>query len=146
MNAVMRAAVHDRAGNACEYCHSRQDDEPFFRYQVEHIIAKQHGGEDGSENLALACPHCNLHKGPNLAGLDPLDGSLVALFHPRSQHWADHFRLNGPRIEGMTPAGRATVRVLDMNDPFRVEARAALVTRQPPGAIPPDEESESSGA
>ena len=43
--------------------------EPFFAYHVEHIVA--HGGRDDSENLALACYHCNAHKGPNLSGLDP---------------------------------------------------------------------------
>jgi hypothetical protein len=29
------------------------------------------GGSDDPDNLALACHHCNLHKGPNLAGVDP---------------------------------------------------------------------------
>ena len=32
---------------------------PFFAYHVGHIVARQHGGTDESENLALACYHCN---------------------------------------------------------------------------------------
>lgn len=47
-------------------------------FHVDHIIPRQHGGLTQLDNLALACLHCNRHKGPNLAGLDPLDG---AWFH-----------------------------------------------------------------
>ena len=127
MDAAVRAMVRSRAGDCCEYCHSHQDDEPFFRFQVEHIIAKQHGGEDGDENLALACPHCNLHKGPNIAGLDPLDGALTQLFHPRRQLWDEHFANRGALVMGQTAVGRATVDVLSMNDRLRVEHRATLL-------------------
>jgi hypothetical protein len=37
-------------------------------FHVEHIIPQQHGGITSEENLALSCPHCNMHKGPNLTG------------------------------------------------------------------------------
>ena len=60
-----------------------QEAEPFFTYHVEHIIARRHGGGDNSENLAFACYHCNLHKGPNLSGIDQESGALVRLFNPR---------------------------------------------------------------
>ncbi len=66
-------------------------------------------------NLALACPHCNRYEGPNIAGLDPLTGQLVRLFHPRRDEWADHFDPDGARINGRTPVGRATFQVLAMN-------------------------------
>ncbi len=130
MDAPTKALVRVRAADRCEYCHSHQDDEPFFRFQTEHVIAKQHGGSDDPDNLALACPHCNLHKGPNLAGLDPLDDVLTPLFHPRRQRWADHFAYQGPLIIGQTPTGRATVRVLNINDRMRVELRASLPPRE----------------
>lgn len=126
MNAATKALVRARAGDCCEYCQSRQSDEPYFRFQVEHVVAKQHGGGDDAANLALACPHCNLHKGPNLAGLDPLDGSLTPLFNPRQQRWQDHFAHRGPLILGQTAVGRATVLVLNLNDCIRVELRATL--------------------
>ena len=129
MDEATRLLVRSRAGNRCEYCHSHQDDEPFFRFQFEHVIAKQHGGCDENSNLALACPHCNLHKGPNLAGLDPLDGTLSPLFHPRQHRWEDHFAVRGPLIMGQTAVGRATVRVLNMNDRLRVELRASIQDR-----------------
>jgi hypothetical protein len=126
MDAATRTLVRERAGNRCEYCHSHQDDEPFFRFQVEHVVARQHGGADDDSNLALACPHCNLHKGPNIAGLDPFDSALARLFTPREQRWEDHFAFRGPLIMGLTSVGRTTVRVLNMNDRIRVELRAAL--------------------
>jgi 5-methylcytosine-specific restriction endonuclease McrA len=87
MEAAVRNFVRSRAGNRCEYCRSNQDDEPFAQFQIEHVIARQHGGSDAADNLALACSNCNLHKGPNLAGLDPLDGALVRLFNPRRDRW-----------------------------------------------------------
>jgi hypothetical protein len=41
----------------------------------------------------------------------------------------EHFLLQGVRIEGLTPAGRATVYVLAMNDTRRLELRAELLQR-----------------
>ena len=63
--------MRNRAGNRCEYCQLRQEDSPLAALHVEHIVPKTHGGTDDLENLALACIDCNLHKGPNLTGIDP---------------------------------------------------------------------------
>jgi hypothetical protein len=104
----------------------RQEDEPFVTYQVEHIIAIQHGGSDEVENLALACSHCNLHKGPNLSGIDPSTGQVETLFHPRRQSWEEHFEFRDVLITGKTPFGRVTVQVLAMNAEIRVDLRQAL--------------------
>lgn len=126
MDRATQRLVRDRAGGVCEYCRYHEADEPFHTYQIEHVIPKQHGGADHDSNLALACPHCNRHKGPNLASLDPFDDALTPLFNPRTQRWEDHFARRGPLIMGQTAVGRATVRVLNMNDRWRVLARAAL--------------------
>ena len=125
IGSATRRLVRRRADNRCEYCRAHQDDEPFFRYQIEHVIAIQHGGTDDDDNLALACSHCNRHKGPNLAGIDPETGAMERLFHPRRQVWNDHFEIRGSFIIGTTPTGRVTVRVLGINDPARVELRRA---------------------
>jgi hypothetical protein len=106
-----------------------QEDIPLVAFHVEHIVPRQHGGADDPDNLALACYHCNLHKGPNLTGIDPDTGSIVPLFNPRREAWNDHFSLDGPAIMGRTPTGRATVRVLGMNAPTRIELRTALRMR-----------------
>jgi hypothetical protein len=72
-----------------------QEAEPFFTYHVEHIIARRHGGGDNSENLAFACYHCNLHKGPNLSGIDQESGALVRLFNLTPARTSGMTTLNG---------------------------------------------------
>jgi hypothetical protein len=126
MDAKTREFVRTRAGDRCEYCLLRQE-QTGLSHHVEHVIAKQHGGSDDPENLALACNRCNACKGPNLTGIDVETSELVPLFHPRRDMWAEHFEFLGPRIAGRTPRGRATVRVLQMNDERRLERRAELL-------------------
>jgi hypothetical protein len=120
----LRRLVRSPAGDRCEYCGLRQEADPFFRFHVEHVIALQHGGPTVPENLALSCHHCNLHKGPNLSGIDPESGAMVALFNPRLQQWEEHFALRGRTIQGLTETGRATVVVLAMNAPGRRDLRS----------------------
>ena len=127
MDAATRQFVWERAEHRCEYCRLHQDHEPFFRFHVEHIVAKQHRGGDGLDNLALSCHHDNEHKGPNLSGIDPQTGKVVRLFHPRRQRWRRPIRLVGPFIVGRTQCGRATVAVLALNAPDRVTLRAHLM-------------------
>jgi hypothetical protein len=126
MDAATRNPVRRRAGEQCEYCGLSQDDVPFVTFHVDHIIPKQHGGTGDPSNLALACHHCNLHKGTNLTGIDPDTGQVVALFSPRDPAWYEHFEVRGILIAGLTPTGRATVRVLGMNTVDRLELRAEL--------------------
>ncbi|MBK5290552.1 MAG: HNH endonuclease [Acidobacteriia bacterium] len=127
-NSETRDLVRRRAGSRCEYCLLRQE-HTHFTHHVEHIVAKQHGGSEEPANLALACHRCNLRKGPNLTGIDPLTNQVVALFHPRRDQWHDHFRVREVRIEGTTPIGRATVNALAMNDARRLDLRQELLLR-----------------
>ncbi|WP_165229694.1 HNH endonuclease [Aquisphaera insulae] len=126
MNDALRGRIRRRARYRCEYCRLPQS-AVSTRHQIEHVIAEQHRGDDDESNLALACTHCNLHKGPNIAGRDPLTEELCRLYHPRSDRWSEHFAWEGPRLIGLTPVGRTTVQVLDMNDPLMVETREALI-------------------
>ena len=128
MDVATRELVRRRADNRCEYCLLRQEYSD-LAHHVEHIVARQHGGADDPDNLALACHRCNLRKGPNLTGIDSLTGQLVTLFHPRRHRWADHFRVRGVTIEGETAIGRATVHVLALNDTRRLELRTELLGR-----------------
>lgn len=109
------------------------DDVPL---QMDHVIARQHRGADTPDNLALACLSCNVHKGPNLAGIDPDTGRLAALFNLRRDARDGHFRWSGPRLIGITSGGRATVDVLAINDPENVAARELLMAE---GRFPPAE-------
>jgi hypothetical protein len=126
MKRLLRKFVRERAGYRCEYCHLPLAGVPLMRFHVEHILAKQHGVNDDPDNLALACYHCNLHKGPNLSGIDPLTGRIVRLFHPRKQIWRRHFRWNGPVLSGLTSVARATIAVLAINHRDRIEMRRLL--------------------
>ncbi|MEO5716262.1 MAG: HNH endonuclease [Luteolibacter sp.] len=90
---------------------------------MEHIVAKQHRGTDDVNNLALACHHCNLFKGPNLTSRDPDGDALVGLFHPRNSNWDDHFRIDSGRVIGLTAVGRTTVFLLEMNADQHVDLR-----------------------
>jgi hypothetical protein len=96
-------------------------------FEIDHIIAEQHGGQTVAANLALACFPCNKYKGPNLAGIDPKTGRIVRLFHSRRHAWRRHFRWDGPFLIGRTPIGRATVAVFRMNHPLRVRLRVELI-------------------
>lgn len=128
MDAATRQRVRQRANHRCEYCHLPQSAAPFLSFHIEHIRASQHGGDDALDNLALACPDCNRHKGPNLSSIDPDTQQLVPLFNPRTNLRDECFDLEGPVIVGLNPVGRATARLLAMNDDIRVEMRAELQT------------------
>ena len=129
MDESVRQFVRERAGQRCEYCRLPQAVGLAIRFHIEHIRPSQHGGGDALDNLALACPNCNWHKGPNLSGVDPASDAVVPLFNPRAQLWIEHFSLVGLRIIGVTPLGRATVQLLRMNAPDRVEVRQELELR-----------------
>jgi len=125
MNSALEALVRQRAKGLCEYCHfpERLAEVPF---QIEHIIAKQHGGPTESENLALSCAFCNRYKGPNLSGIDPPTRKVVRLFDPRKQSWNEHFEWNEPVLVGKTDIGRGTIQTLAINRPDAVLVRKLL--------------------
>ena len=131
---ALRKFVRDRAAGYCEYCRLHQDYDRYYAFHVEHIVARQHGGSTDPANLAWSCHSCNLHKGPNLSGLDPQTGRIVQLFHPRRDRWEQHFRWAGPILTARTAVGRATVAVLQLNTVERIELRMLLVNQ---GLFPP---------
>jgi hypothetical protein len=55
-----------------------------------------------------------------------MTGAVVDLFHPRRELWIDHFIFARSLIVGKTPSGRATIRVLAMNDSVLVTMRSLL--------------------
>jgi hypothetical protein len=126
MDAATSDLVKRRAGNRCEYCRLPQECSG-LHFHIEHITARQHGGSNHPENLALACPECNFHKGTNLTGIDPDTNQVTAIFRPRQDRWHDHFFLAGANIIGKTPVGRTSVWLLDMNSTHRVETRKILL-------------------
>ncbi|MEM6448645.1 MAG: HNH endonuclease [Cyanobacteria bacterium P01_D01_bin.123] len=114
---ALRQAIRKRANYLCEYCHSPERLSA-NRFTVDHVVPKSLSGSDTLENLALACRRCNERRYNFVAGVDPKTQSVVPIFNPRQQTWAEHFiwREQGVWIEGITPIGRATCIRLDLND------------------------------
>jgi hypothetical protein len=134
IDAALRKLVRERARHRCEYCRIHQDQDPFFTFPIDHIIALQHGGKTESDNLCLSCYRCNSHKGPNIASIDSDTGEMVTLFHPRRDNWNEHFEWNGTLLVGRTPVGRATVALLAINHPDYILLRESLMVE---GSFPP---------
>lgn len=129
MNPELVRQVRRRAQGRCEYCRLPASAYP-LPFHVDHIVAQQHGGSDSLDNLALACLHCNRHKGPNIAGRDPVGGEIVRLFDPRRDPWTEHFAWSGAELTARTGIGRVTIQVLAINDPdFRAVREALLAER-----------------
>jgi hypothetical protein len=122
MSAALRRLAKERAHDRCEYCGLHQQ-HSLISFHVEHIIPRQHGGATVAGNLALSCPNCNLHKGPNLTGIDPDTGEVGRLFHPRNDIWHEHFQSDGVQVAGVTAVGRTTVWLLAMNSEDQLRLR-----------------------
>lgn len=129
ISTAVRRAVRERARRLCEYCHADERWQ-FVRFTIDHVLPQSAGGSDDAENLALACRNCNERRGNRLEGRDPDTETVVPLFNPRHDRWAEHFAwdLERIRIVGLTPTGRATVERLDLNDDRH--HRAVLRIRQ----------------
>ena len=52
---------------------------------------------------------------------------MVRLFHPRLDRWAEHFAWKATKFVGITPVGRTTVAVLQINRTDAVLVREALM-------------------
>jgi 5-methylcytosine-specific restriction endonuclease McrA len=124
--AALRRLVRDRSGNRCEYCFVPES-VTFAPHWIDHIIAEKHGGKTEADNLANSCVLCNQSKGSDLTSIDPETGEIVALFYPRRDCWANHFRLVGGWIEPLTSTGRVTERLLRVNQSDRIEEREQLL-------------------
>lgn len=122
ISGSLKRLVIERADERCEYCRQPQGFS-LFRFEMEHIIARKHDGSTTAENLALACPLCNGHKGSDLGSIDPETGILTPFYHPRLQAWSAHFRFQQGEILPLTAEGRVTVKILRFNLPERVEER-----------------------
>jgi len=115
LNETLRLEIIKRAKNCCEYCRIHEDD-MFVGFEIDHIIANKHGGGNEIENLAYACPHCNQHKGSDLVTFIDSYEDIVTLYNPRKHKWEEHFESNLGEIVAKTKIGKATIKLLKMND------------------------------
>jgi hypothetical protein len=125
--AKIKRDVRELARNRCEYCHSQEPFSP-STFSIEHIVPLSVGGAHAVKNLALSCQQCNNRKYTSVTALDPLNGDLVRLFHPRQDHWSDHFAWNEDftLLLALTPTGRATTEKLQLNRTSLINLRRVL--------------------
>lgn len=126
--ATLRRRLIAADDHCCAYCQtcSANTGQPLT---LDHILPTSQGGGSTFDNLCFACRQCNEFKGAHRSGVDPLTGTSVPLFHPRHDHWAEHFTWDGSnsRIVGVTSIGRATVIALNLNNNVVVQARRRWV-------------------
>ena len=134
MDEPLEELVWERAENRCEYCQLHQH-YSLLTFEIDHIIARKHGGPTVAGNLALSCFYCNSFKGSNIAGRDPKTKKTTPLFNPRRHKWSRHFRWNGAVLMGRTPIGRTTIAVLNINEAEAVATRGLLIEA---GLFPPE--------
>lgn len=130
----IRQLVKARANGACEYCKFLDKFRTEFDV-VDHIIPRAKGGTDELDNLAHCCSYCNGCKGESTEAYDSEGSVIAALFNPRQQAWSHHFRWDDTLTEiiGLTPTGRATVTLLDMNRlPIKRFRKIAIGQGHPP--------------
>ena len=124
---ALRRLVEERANQRCEYCQLPAG-VTFFPHEVDHVIAEKHGGLTDADNLAFTCWRCNRYKGSDLGSFDPQTGAFSFLFNPRMQQWTEHFAFEGITLIGLTPEGRTTEKLLQLNSDERLAERQRLGT------------------
>jgi HNH endonuclease len=134
MKVELEDLVWSRAHSCCEYCQLAQS-QSNATFEIDHILAKKHGGKTRASNLALSCFYCNSFKSSNIGGLDKRSGKFTQLFNPRRHSWNRHFRWNGAYLVGRSAIGRTTVDVLMINSEMRVSHRRLLIAA---GEFPPE--------
>jgi HNH endonuclease len=117
--------VSERAGHRCEYCRVLAYLSA-FDYHIEHIIGLQHGEPNTINNLVYCCSICNWKKGPNISTILEFGGAIIPLFNPRTQKWFEHFEVENGYIKPLTLIGEATVKLLELNQPNKIDERCEM--------------------
>jgi hypothetical protein len=123
--ADLRRLIAARADGLCEYCLIAEED-TFYGCEADHIVSEKHGGSTDADNLANACVFCNQAKGSDVGSIHWETNEFIRFFNPRTDRWSDHFDLIENRIEGVTPIGVVTARILAFNSGARLLERETL--------------------
>ena len=120
--------VRDRAQGCCEYCLS-QESHATQGFSVEHIARSMLGARRprAISRWPVRGAIISSTIKPQLATLSA--ATSVPLFHPRRDHWYEHFIWNHDctLIVGLTPTGRATIEALHLNREGVVNLRRLLL-------------------
>jgi hypothetical protein len=124
---ILRLFVAQRAGFRCEYC-LLPEYASFYTFHIDHIISLKHGGLTTKENLANACPICNINKGSDIATVLDVITKPIRFYNPRIDLWSDHFEAQASGLlMPRTSIGEATIKILELNQTDSVIERSKMV-------------------
>jgi hypothetical protein len=135
ISVALQRAISSLSDDHCEYCWYPAAFSP-SSFHYDHIDPLANDGATILENLARACAGCNGLKQDKTHYYDPVTFQFTRLYHPRKQSWHDHFQWSDDEllIIGTSPAGRATVELLQVNRQANINLRQLLI---PVGLHPP---------
>jgi hypothetical protein len=87
-----------------------------IRFTIDHYEPQRSRSDLVNEysNLMYCCDECNLRKGDRSPPAEAR-AQLIWLFRPDTDYFDDHFKLNGIRLDPVSPAGDYTIDALDLN-------------------------------
>lgn len=90
---------------------------------VEHVVPQSEdaGQSNTYANCLYACRWCNRSR----SNLPLHDGNGNVLLNPTTSAWADHFEVRDDKLAPKTGSGQYTEVAYSINDPFKVQRRAA---------------------
>ena len=126
MNRELARAIRQRADGKCEYCRIPQFAFP-LPFQIDHIIAEQHGGQSVANNLVWRVRVATGIKALTLLDLIRSRAKSSVSFIRERISGASISNSNGALIVGKTSIGHVTVQVLSMNDYDLLLLRVQLI-------------------
>lgn len=128
ISQAIRKEVANRAKNACEYCLIPESFSLSTPYHIDHVISEKHNGSSEYDNLAYACPVCNISKGSDIATYLHDIKATVPLYNPRADQWNSHFKLNeSGELTPLSEISRGTILLLGLNDMETKTLRKILI-------------------
>jgi hypothetical protein len=86
----------------------------------------KHGGSSGVDNLAYACTLCSHAKGSDVGSVSTT-GEFTRFFNPRTDRWAERFRLQQAAICPLASVLEVTARILGFNDSARLHEQEEVI-------------------
>ena len=82
----------------------------------------------GSDNLAYACPICNINKGSDIATVLSDIRLPVRFYNPRLDVWSEHFEAQSTGLLiSKSMIGEATIKILELNQTDSIIERIKMI-------------------
>ncbi len=113
----IKSALLEMSSGKCCYCECRIDEESKYM-EVEHYRYKDKYEDDVVlwSNLLPSCKRCNINK-------DDHDTDAEPIVHPVNDDPRAHLELRAYRFYGITPIGRMTIEVINLNERDRLQLK-----------------------